>query len=247
MRGIVQNGPADAAESLLSWWALAGVDHAVNELPVNWLRPAVAPARVRPASPGGDAPRVDRPDALPNDLSAFHAWLTTHPSIHEAGWSSQRILPAGAQNAAIMVICDLPDPEDAETGTLLSGNCGALFDAMMAAIGRSRQDIYLSSLSVTRAPGGILHDQDLEILATRMRHHIALAAPQRLLLLGEKTNRALLAADSLERPSGLQSVNHPAGTVPAIASRHPRFLLKHPEAKAQSWRALQYLIEDLPS
>lgn len=239
MRGVVQNGPADSVESLLSWWALAGVDHAVNELPVNWLRPAVAPIRPKDA-PQGDA-------ILPDTLDAFHAWLASNPSLHEAGWSSQRILPAGTQNAAIMVICDLPDAEDTETGSLLSGNTGALFDAMLAAIGRSRQDIYLSSLSVARAPGGILSDQDLEILATRMRHQIALAAPQRILLLGEKTNRALLAADTLEQPSGLQSINHPAGTVPATASRHPRFLLRQPEAKAQSWRALQYLVEDLPS
>lgn len=235
----MQKGPADAAESLLSWWALAGVDHAVSELPVNWLRPIVAPVRPKPATQDDSG--------LPGTLDAFHAWLATHPSLHEAAWSNRRVLPSGAQGAAIMVICDLPDPEDGDAGSLLSGDCGLLFDAMMAAIGLTRRDIYLASLSVARAPGGILQDQDLEILATRMRHQVALAAPKRLLLLGEKTNRALLAAEPLQQPSGLQSVNHPEGTVPAIASRHPRFLLKQPEAKRQSWRALQYLIEDLPS
>jgi len=177
----------------------------------------------------------------------LHAWLATEKTLHEGGWGNQRILPSGIQNAAVMVICDMPDPADGESGALLSGDAGLLFDAMLAAIGMTRQNIYLASLSLTRAPGGMLHDQDMQLLATRMRHQIALAAPRRILLLGDKTNRALLAAGLPVRPSGLQSVNHPGGTVLAIASRHPRSLLRFPEEKANSWRALQYLIEDLPS
>jgi len=239
---MYENGPAAAVESLMAWWALAGVDHAVSEMPVNWLRPVVAPAALR-QSPSPAQQEI----SLPDTLDRFHAWLATEKTLHEGGWGNQRILPSGIQNAAVMVICDMPDPADGESGALLSGDAGLLFDAMLAAIGMTRQNIYLASLSLTRAPGGMLHDQDMQLLATRMRHQIALAAPRRILLLGDKTNRALLAAGLPVRPSGLQSVNHPGGTVLAIASRHPRSLLRFPEEKANSWRALQYLIEDLPS
>jgi uracil-DNA glycosylase len=238
---MYENGPATAAESLLAWWALAGVDHAVSEVPVNWLRPVVTPSAAR------SAPEAIREAPLPDTLDRFHAWLASDKTLHEARWSSHRVLPAGPQNAPVMIICDLPDAGDAEAGALLSGDAGLLFDAMLAAIGLTRQDIYLASLSITRAPGGMLHDQDMEILGTRMRHQIALASPQRILLLGDKTNRALLTAGLPPRANGLLSVNHPGGIVPAIASRHPRSLLRFPEEKANCWRALQYLIEDLPS
>ncbi|HEX7781340.1 MAG TPA: uracil-DNA glycosylase family protein [Sphingobium sp.] len=225
----------------MAWWARAGVDHAVSEMPMNWLRPVVAPATPRPDR------EHPQPRALPDTLDSFHLWLANDDMVHEGGWSTHRILPTGVRDAALMVICDLPDPGDAEAGALLSGEAGQLFDAMLAAIGLARPQIYLASLSVTRAPGGLLHDRDMETLAARMRHQIGLAAPRRILLLGDKTNRALLAAGLPSRPAGLQTVNHPGGTVPAIASRHPRSLLRFPEEKANSWRALQYLIEDLPS
>lgn len=231
----------------MRWWALAGVDSAVSETPVNWLRPVLSPTATaralnRPA-PADDIP----PDTLPNRLDAFHAWLADSPVLQEAAWAGPRILPSGPAAVPLMVVCDMPDIADGERGALLSGDAGELFDAMLAAIGLARENIYLSSLALTRPPGGILSDTDEAILAARMRHHIKLAGPRRLLLLGERTNRALMTAGATQRISGLRSVNHGGGTVEAIAIRHPRFLLKQPTAKADSWRALQYLIEDEPS
>ncbi|CAN5310582.1 hypothetical protein BH10PSE12_BH10PSE12_00240 [soil metagenome] len=238
-------GPTVAVDALLSWWALAGVDSAVSELPMNWLRPVpVAAPRARPGAVPSAAPVADAPAALPDTLETFHIWLADNPTLIEAAWAGPRIAPVGPADAALMVICDMPDMADGEHGALLSGEAGELFNAMLRAIGLDATQIYLASLAVARPPGGILADSDEAGLAMRMRHQVRLARPKKLLLLGERTSRALTATSASNRGSGLRSVNHEEGTVDAIAIRHPRFLLKQAGAKAESWRALQYLIED---
>jgi DNA polymerase len=85
---------------------------------------------------------------------------------------------------------------------------------------------------------------DLAHVADRIRLHVHLAAPRRLLLLGDRTARALLPTDGADRSAGLRPFSHDGGTVPAIATFHPRLLLSQPAAKAECWRALQSLIEE---
>lgn len=239
MRGLNENGPTEAIDALLGWWTLAGVDSAVDEIPVNWLRPVPTPparSRVSPDAAGAPPP--------PETLDAFHHWLGAASSLLEAGWAGPRILPTGVGGAAVMVICDMPEVEDGPDARLLSGEAGLLFDAMLAALNLSRADIYLASLAIARPSGGQFDPDDEAALASRMREQIALAAPRRVLLMGEKTNRALSAAGSAAAEIGLRTLNHARGTVQAVSIRHPRFLLRQPAAKAQTWLALQALIED---
>ncbi len=245
MRGSVQNDAAASADAFMAWWALAGVDCAVGEAPVNWLRPASA---VPPHPPQGSvesAPAGQTP-AKPRTLDAFHAWLAEDQGLVEAAWPGSRILPVGPTKASLMVVTDLPDPADMRAGQILSDSAGALFDAMLRAIGLVRADIYLASLALTRPPGGMLDTQDMETLATRMRMQIALAAPRRLLLLGDRTIRALWTTDGAVPGHSLRAFNHDGGTVPAVATFHPRLLLQQPAAKAECWRTLQSLIEEMP-
>jgi DNA polymerase len=236
----MQIDTAASADAFLAWWALAGVDCAIAETPVNWLRPASSAAIVCPA----DAAAAEQPAAKAKTINAFHAWLADDATLLEARWSDRRILPVGQANASLMVVTDLPDPADMSAGQLLSDSAGTLFGAMLRAIGIARADIYLASLALTRPPGGMLDAQDMEALATRMRTQIALAAPRRLLLLGDRTIRALWPTDGGAAATSLRAFNHDGGTVPAVATFHPRLLLQQPAAKAECWRTLQSLIEE---
>jgi len=112
---------------------------------------------------------------------------------------------------------------------------------MLRAIGLDRQDVHLASLFLSRPPGAMVEATDLALAATRMRTHVMFASPQRLLLLGDRTIRTLMpTADS-----GLRKFNHDGGTLPAFATFHPRLLLGQPAAKAECWRVMQGLIEEM--
>ena len=63
---------------------------------------------------------------------------------------------------------------------------------MLAAIGRSRETIYLAPFSPIRPPAGRIDPAGVRMLAEIARHHIGLAAPKALLLFGDTCARALL-------------------------------------------------------
>ncbi len=229
---------AAAAGAYLAWWAQAGVDCATGEAPVNWLRPSPMPRA------GQSAPSIAPIAEKPRTLEAFQQWLATDPAQPERGWHGQPILPTGPAMARLMVVTDMPDPADVAAASLLADRAGLLLDAMLAAIGLARGDIYLTSLFLSRAPGGMVEAADLGVAAERMRSHVALAAPRRLLILGDRTTRALMPSNDSRPADALRPFNHDGGTVPALATFHPRLLLGQPAAKAECWRVLQSLIEE---
>ncbi|MDX3908501.1 MAG: uracil-DNA glycosylase family protein [Sphingobium sp.] len=240
-----------SVDSLIDWWETAGVVGAVSEEPVNWLQP-----RSAPSSPPVDATALPSPAAAehvwPESLEAFQDWLAQDDSLPELAWpqlsgQSKRVLPTGPTAPFLMVVCDMPDLEDVGTGSLLGESAGRLFDAMLNAIGLARAEVYMSSLALTRPAGGIVNDADLAQLAKRMRHHISLVGPRKLLLLGDKVSRALIPTVDAKNVSGLRLVNHEGGTLETIATMHPRVLLKQPAAKMACWRQLQLLIEAQPA
>lgn len=240
MRGSMQDNAALAADAFLAWWQLAGVDGAVAETPVNWLRPAPA------APPDAATSRSCEPPAAPRpqDLQAFHLWLESDSGHPERRWPTRAIYPTGTVDAPLMVITDMPDPADVDAGALFSDRAGALFDAMLRAIGRDRSQVIIASLFFARPPGGMVEASDLTHAAARMRTHVHLARPRRLLLLGDRTIRALMPTDGDAQPDSLRQFNHDGGILPAVATFHPRLLLGQPAAKAECWRALQSLIEE---
>jgi len=74
------------------------------------------------------------------------------------------------------------------------------------------------------------------------RHLVELAAPKRLLLLGEATSRAILAADRASMRGSLRPFNHKNGEAMVVATHHPRLLIERPALKAESWRDLRLLM-----
>lgn len=237
MRGLLRNNSAAMADAYLAWWKLAGVDSAVDEEPVNWL----SPAPLRGISP---APAAE-PTVRHQSFETFLTWLAEDAAQPERRWSGPAILPAGPANAPLMIITDMPDAADMAAGTLFVDKAGKLFDAMLRAIGLGREDIHLASLFLSRPPGGMVDASNLTAVAERMSTHVMLAAPQRLLLLGDRTARTLLQDGSTQQQNSLHLFHHGAGTVPALATFHPRLLMGQPAAKAECWRTLQCLIEEM--
>ena len=237
------------AASALEWWSDAGVDATVDEAPRDWT------ARVEPVRRVAAVPAVAEipAPALPDTLAAFEGWRLG-PEAPEAGWPGRPIGPQGSAESGLMILVDLPDREDSDTGVLMSGAVGRLFDRMLAAIGRDRASIYLASVCTTRPGAGRIGPEMEGRLNEIVRHQVMLAAPKRLLLLGNAPSRALIGADFARARGRLHVINLSGGklsdrnsdaAVQAVASFHPRFLLERPAAKAEAWKDLQMLIEGL--
>jgi len=234
---------AQAAASALEWWRDAGVDTLVEDEARDWL---AAPVRAPATAAVTESAAPDVP--LPATLDAFSAWRTG-PDAPEAGWGQALIGARGDPATGLMILIDCPEREDGEAGSLLGGAAGRLFDRMLAAIGRSRESIYLAAVSAARPVSGRIPPETEARLGEIARHHVALAAPKRLLLMGNAASRAVLGADVARARGRLHGVNPKGGTTASvagtgvIASFHPRFLLERPAAKAEAWKDLRMLIE----
>jgi DNA polymerase len=224
------------AESLLRWWNDAGVDCLVDEAPRDWLRPPPAPAA---------QPAPDTAERLPDQLELFRAYLKDSHRLPFAREAAARICPGGDPASGLMMLTDMPSAEDCEAGTVLSGEAGRLFDRMLAAIGRDRDSIYLASLSCLRAPSGSFNEASTRECAALARHHIGLAAPRALLLLGDTCSKAMLGLSVMQARGRWHQISTHAGDTAAMATFHPSYLLDRPAAKAQAWADLQMLMERL--
>jgi uracil-DNA glycosylase family 4 len=232
--------PSPLLASALQWWADAGVDVLVGEEPRDWLRP-------KPASAPTPAPASHQPapDALPDQLDLFQAYLRESDRLSFASPSAPRVCPGGDPASGLMVMIDMPAAEDCSAGTLLSGEAGALFDRMLKAMGRDRDSIYLASLSCLRSPDGRLTGPAADQCATLARHHIGLVAPQALLLFGDACSKALLGLSVPQARGRWHEVQTHAGPIRTIVTMSPQYLVQMPKHKALAWADLQMLMQGL--
>jgi uracil-DNA glycosylase len=242
------------AESLIGWWRDAGVDVLIDEEPRNWLAEGVKTSTASLPSRTTIAERAARTNAapppattklvLPSTLPDMVAWLASDTAFLAAYPVRQRIAPQGDPTSGIMIVTDVPERGDASAGRLLTGDEGALFDKMLAAWKVDRSGIYLASLAPARPANPILDEAAVSALAPVLTRHIELAAPKKLWLLGEAASRAVLGMNVAAATGRLHFFNYDGTKVEAIATLHPRVLLREPKAKARVWADMQRLIED---
>lgn len=225
-------GGAEAA-SALGWWLEAGVDAAVAEEPRNWLERKAEPPNVREPSARAVSQALET-------LKLFRDWLGTAPALPLGSPGARRILPQGQEAAPIMLIAEMPGPEDAAEGKPIGGEAWLLVTKMLAAIGIRAEDAYSASLSCFHAPGAKMNPGELAECADIARKHVALAKPRRLLLLGDAPARALLG----KTLAAARGHVHKIEGVRSVVTFHPRQLINRPSDKALAWRDLLLLMEE---
>lgn len=219
------------AFSTLDWWAEAGVDVLADDLPRDWLAQPVSATQVAPVE------AAPAKAALPDTLAAFRTWLLTDSGV--PGAPAGRIDAQGDPASGAVVVVDMPEADDRTSGMLLSGDVGALFDRMLAAIKLSRADIYLIPFLPARSTTGRVTSADLATLTPLLRHHLTLAAPRRLLLLGDAPVQALLHAPAVKARESAQMIDIAGHPIPTVASIHPRLVHLKRDYRPLAWDDLQ--------
>ncbi|MGP1283198.1 MAG: uracil-DNA glycosylase family protein [Parasphingopyxis sp.] len=233
------------ADNLVRWWREAGVDTIVADEPRSWLEEAKLPGKTgRTVEPKAvPSAASSKPLQMPADLGAFREWLLSTDALD--GPAGDRLDAIGDPASGLMILVDMPDKGDRQAGQLLSGDTGRLFDRMLAAIGRDRVSAYIAPLSPMRMAGGAIDETGFDTLTRAARHHVALAKPGQLLVMGDTPSRVFCGSSLNESRGKTHIFNHDGGTVSVTATFHPRFLLRQPRLKAQSWKDLQMMTEGM--
>lgn len=219
------------AASALRWWLEMGVDVATQEAPRNWLERSQPPTAIE---------EVGAPAPLPDSLESFRQWLAS-PDAPLASARSKPVLPQGVQGAEVMVVSEPPTRDELASDSPIGGEAAELMERMLKAIGMAGQ-AYSANLACFHSPGARLSPEQIEQCASAARRHVALAAPKRLLLLGDLPSRALLGKPLLHARGHVHKIEG----VRTVATFHPRQLLKRPSDKALAWKDLLLLIEEAP-
>ena len=132
-----------------------------------------------------------------------------------------------------------PEIDDQRDAQLFSGAAGQLLDAMLRAIGLTRADCYLASLAITRPPGGRCDQKDAAELDRLLWHHLRLAKPERLLLVGSDIARMAADIALADARGRLLDINQDGGKMETVAVAHPAMLLARPAQKAAAWDSLK--------
>jgi DNA polymerase len=255
------------AESLLAFWAEAGVDamlldEAVDRIALGKILPPpppqraplkAAPSAARPGQPdlGGAIAQAQALAAAANDLEALAAAIAAFDgcSLRFDGAARQAVFSRGPADARLMVIGEGPGQEEDLQGAPFVGRAGQLLDRMLGASGL-KDRAFITNTVFWRPPGDrapTLAEQ--LVCAPFVERAIALVQPKMLLLVGGASAKAMLNKD--EGILSLRGRWHEwrsadgAQELPAMPTLHPAFLLRQPAAKKRAWSDLLTLAERL--
>lgn len=224
----------------LDWWRGAGVDAVYADEPQAWL---ADPASEAPASPG-EGKRAEKPEpppaaliggpraAWPRDLESFKEWWLAEPLLDEGGLAP-RVAPVGEAGAALMVLVAMP--EEGDRDTLLSGPQGRLLDGFLAAAGLAPEQVYRAAALPRHTQLADWGELERQGLGAVLAHHVALAKPKRLIVLGRNI-LPLCGHDPAQGAQKLRAFNHEGGRVPALYEVGLERLLSNWQSRARLWQ-----------
>src|SRR5579859_2311477 len=258
-----------AVESLIAFWAEAGVDVAYADAPVDRMargleamkpkvqaalaatpinapRPAFAPATVD----AGTVEVARAAAAAASDLSKLEAAIAAFDGCElKRQGASRAVFARGEPDAPVMVIGEGPGAEEDAQGAPFVGRAGKLLDKMLAAAGLAGR-VFITNTVFWRPPGNRTPSPAEQAACTPfLERAIALVRPRMLLLVGGASAKHLL-----QRTEGILSLRgrwfewrsaDGALELPALPTLHPAFLLRQPAAKKRAWEDLLRLAERL--
>jgi DNA polymerase len=234
--------PLTLAEQIAAthdWWRDAGVDSEFANEPHNWLDKPAAPAEATPptAVPPKQAPPEipplgGPPSAWPQAFADFAPWWLTGDAL-ETGGTAPRVAPRGPAGADLMVLVPMPEESDGER--LLSGPQGQLIGNMLAAMGIAEDAAYLAPALPRHARHPGWDDLAARGLGKVLIHHVNIAAPKRLLVLG-RAMLPLFGHDPAQAGAILRPIEVQGSTVPCLVGYGPDSLLGTARFRAWLWQ-----------
>ena len=146
----------------------------------------------------------------------------------------------GTKNAKIMLIGEAPGATEDEQGIPFCGVSGQLLDNMLTSIGLSRQkNFYITNTVFWRPPDNRQPTaEEVAICRPFVEKHIALIAPEIIVLVGGVAVSSILGSDaqiSKARGNIYKYSNPYINSVDTTAIFHPAYLIRQPFKKKTAW------------
>jgi uracil-DNA glycosylase family 4 len=147
---------------------------------------------------------------------------------------TQTVFGTGDRRARLMVIGEAPGAEEDRQGEPFVGRAGQLLNAMLAAAGFARGEVFIANVLKCRPP----HNRDPSNEESAqclpyLRRQIELVQPEVILCVGRIAAQRLLGRD--EPLARMRGRVHEAAGRPVVVTYHPAYLLRSPGEKRKAW------------
>jgi uracil-DNA glycosylase family 4 len=156
----------------------------------------------------------------------------------------QTVFGVGPQSAKVMIIGEAPRAEDDRCGEPFVGAAGQLLNAMLASIGVTRDEVYISNILKCHPPGNRdPSGEEVNACSPYLRAQVRRVAPRLLVAVGSSAAQTLLETST---PLGkLRGGDYVYANVPLLVTYHPADLLRSPLEKRKAWQDLKILRQRL--
>jgi uracil-DNA glycosylase family 4 len=155
--------------------------------------------------------------------------------LHET--RTQTVFGVGNEHADWLFVGEAPGADEDAQGEPFVGRAGKLLNAMLFALGLTREQVFIANVLKCRPPNN-RDPRPEEVAACEhfLRDQIGLIKPRIIVALGRHAAHNLLKTD--QPLSRLRGRIHTYENTPLIVTYHPAYLLRSPAEKVKAWADL---------
>lgn len=154
------------------------------------------------------------------------------------------VIGEGNPQASLVFVGEGPGEQEDLQGRPFVGKAGQLLDRMIAAMGLSREQVYILNVVKCRPPGNRNPEFDeIQACSPFLHRQLDLIQPKVVVALGKFAAQTLLQTD--ERITRLRGQFFQYRNSKLMPTFHPSFLLRNPDAKREAWQDLKAVANEL--
>jgi DNA polymerase len=150
----------------------------------------------------------------------------------------------GDPNARLMFVGEGPGADEDASGLPFVGKAGQLLNNMIAAMGLTREEVYIANIVKCRPPGNRVPEfVEATTCSQFLLQQIDIVRPEVIVALGATAATYLLGVK--QSLASLRGQWHAARGAKVAVTYHPAFLLRDPRQKVEAWKDLQRVMAEM--
>jgi DNA polymerase len=200
---------------------------------------------VIPEAVASPVPQESAPPQVVNDDVASLDWDGLGQGVSQCSLCplhetrTQAVLGTGNRQADWLFIGEAPGAEEDRQGEPFVGRAGQLLNAMLQAMGMSREEVYIANILKCRPPGNRdPRPEEVNHCEPYLQRQIALIQPKVIVALGRIAAQNLLKTDSSLSKLRGKVYHYGEYQIPLVVTYHPAYLLRNLPDKRKAWQDL---------
>jgi uracil-DNA glycosylase family 4 len=243
--GVPRGEAAEAPAVSPAASAKAAPERAMARPPERGLAPELEAPKAVSAEPNAPPPPALAPEERGRRLTVLAESVKGCTKCGLAAGRTQTVFARGTGSSRLMFVGEGPGADEDAQGFPFVGKAGQLLDRMIAAMGFSRDEVYVANIVKCRPPNNRKPEpEEMAACLPYLAEQVELVAPEVMVALGATAVQGLFGTgEGIMRIRGRWRLYK--GRIPVMPTFHPAYLLRTPAAKREVWDDLQAVLRQM--